>query len=88
VCGSCGRNYHVAFSPPKTAGRCDHCGGALTQRADDEEATVRRRLAVYARDTRPLIDYYRGRGLLTTISGAGTMDTVHAALVGATEGPR
>jgi adenylate kinase family enzyme len=43
---------------------------------------------VYARDTRPLIDYYRGRGLLTTISGAGTMDTVHAALVGATEGPR
>jgi adenylate kinase len=88
VCGSCGRNYHVAFSPPKTAGRCDHCGGALTQRADDEEATVRRRLAVYARDTRPLIDYYRGRGLLTTISGVGTMDTVHAALVGATEGPR
>jgi adenylate kinase len=88
VCGSCGRNYHVAFSPPKTAGRCDHCGGALTQRADDEEATVRRRLAVYARDTRPLIDYYRGRGLLTTISGAGTMDTVHAALVGATEGLR
>jgi adenylate kinase len=88
VCGSCGRNYHVAFSPPKTAGRCDHCGGALTQRADDEEATVRRRLAVYARDTRPLIDYYRGRGLLTTISGAGTMDTVHAALVGATGGLR
>jgi adenylate kinase len=88
VCGNCGRNYHVAFSPPQVAGRCDACGGALAQRADDEEATVRRRLAVYARDTRPLIDYYRGRGLLTTISAAGTMDTVHASLVGATEGPR
>jgi adenylate kinase len=88
VCGSCGRNYHVVFSPPRAPGRCDHCGGALTQRADDEEATVRRRLAVYARDTRPLIDYYRGKGLLTTIAGAGTMDAVHAALVAAAEGPR
>jgi adenylate kinase len=88
VCGSCGRNYHVAFSPPRTADRCDACGGALAQRTDDEEATVRRRLTVYARDTRPLVDYYRGRGLLTTIPGAGTMDTVHAALVVATEGPR
>lgn len=88
VCGSCGRNYHVAFSPPRVADRCDACGGVLTQRADDEEATVRRRLAVYARDTRPLVDYYRGRGLLATISAAGTMETVHAALVGATEGPR
>jgi adenylate kinase len=88
VCGSCGRNYHVVFSPPRTGDRCDHCGGALIQRADDEEATVRRRLAVYARDTRPLIDYYRRRGLLTTISGAGTMDAVHGALVAATERPR
>lgn len=88
VCRSCGRNYHLTFSPPRVADRCDHCGGALAQRADDEEATVRRRLAVYARDTRPLIDYYRERGLLTTISGAGTMDAVQHALVAATEGPR
>jgi adenylate kinase len=88
VCGSCGRNYHVTFSPPRVAGRCDACGGELSQRTDDEEATVRRRLAVYARDTRPLVDYYRRRGLLTTISGAGTMDAVHAELVTAAEGPR
>jgi adenylate kinase len=88
VCGSCGRNYHVTFSPPRVAGRCDACQGALSQRVDDEEATVRRRLMVYARDTQPLIDYYRGRGLLTTIPGAGTMDTVLTTLVGATEGPR
>ena len=43
---------------------------------------------MYARDTRPLVDYYRQRGLLTTISAAGAMDTVHADLVKATEGPR
>jgi adenylate kinase len=88
VCRSCGRNYHVTLSPPRVADRCDHCGGELYQRTDDEEATVRRRLAVYARDTRPLVDYYRQRGLLTPISAAGTMDTVHADLVTATEGPR
>jgi adenylate kinase len=88
VCARCGRNYHVRFSPPRVAGRCDACGGELSQRTDDEEATVRRRLAVYARDTRPLVDYYRRRGLLTTISAGGTMDTVQADLVEALEGRR
>ena len=88
VCRNCGRNYHVTLSPPRAPGRCDACGGELYQRTDDEEATVRRRLAVYARDTRPLVDYYRRRGLLTTISGSGTMDAVHADLVAASEGPR
>ena len=69
VCRSCGRNYHVTLSPPRARGPLRPCGGELYQRTDDEEATVRRRLAVYARDTRPLVDYYRQRGLLTTISG-------------------
>ena len=88
VCRSCGRNYHLTLSPPRTPGVCDHCGGELYQRTDDEEATVRRRLAVYARDTRPLVEYYRRRGLLATISGVGSVDAVQADLVKATEGPR
>jgi adenylate kinase len=88
VCRNCGRNYHRTLSPSQAPGRCDACGGELYQRPDDDEATIRRRLAVYVRDTRPLVEYYRARGLLTTISGAGTMDAVHAALVRATEGPR
>ena len=88
VCRSCGRNYHLTLSPPRTRGVCDHCGGELYQRTDDEEATVRRRLAVYARDTRPLVDYYRRRGLLTTISGTGSVDAIQADLIRATEGPR
>ena len=88
VCGSCGRNYHVTNSPPRVAGQCDACQGPLVQRTDDEEATVRRRLAVYGRETRPLVDYYRTRGLLTPIAGSGTVDAVFADLVAATEGPR
>jgi adenylate kinase len=88
VCRSCGRNYHLTLSPPRVPGRCDACGGELYQRTDDEEATVRRRLAVYGRDTRPLVDYYRRRGLLATISGTGAVDTVHDDLLKATEGAR
>ena len=53
-----GRSYHVKFNPPKTAGRDDVTGEALTQRKDDEEATVRKRLEVYHQQTEPLVEYY------------------------------
>jgi adenylate kinase len=49
---------------------CDACGGALKIRRDDEEATIRARLDVYERQTAPLLDYYRKRGLLREIDGA------------------
>ena len=53
-----GRTYHVKFNPPKVAGRDDVTGEALTQRKDDEEATVRKRLEVYHHQTEPLVEYY------------------------------
>jgi len=55
---------------------CSACGGALYQRDDDNEATVRNRLDVYERSTAPLIDYYGGRGLLHAIDGDRPVDTV------------
>jgi adenylate kinase len=85
VCGTCGRTYHVVFSPPRMPGRCDACGGALYQRTDDAEARIRHRLGVYQRDTAPLVAHYRRQGLLETISGAGGVEDVQAALLGATE---
>ncbi len=88
VCGECGRNYHLAFSPPAKPGTCDACGGPLYQRSDDEEATVRRRLSVYERDTRPLVEHYRGRGLLEEISGAGPVDQVFEGVLRVTERAR
>ena len=53
-----GRTYHVRFNPPKSAGIDDVTGEPLIQRVDDEEETVRKRLAVYAAQTRPLVEYY------------------------------
>ena len=55
-----GRTYHLKFNPPKVDGKDDLTGEELIQRADDEEATVRNRLAVYKEQTRPLVDYYAG----------------------------
>lgn len=57
---SSGRTYHVKFNPPKVAGKDDATGEDLVQRADDKEEIVRKRLDVYALQTRPLIDYYSG----------------------------
>jgi adenylate kinase len=53
-----GRTYHVTFNPPKVAGRDDITGEALIQRDDDREETVRKRLAVYHAQTKPLVEYY------------------------------
>ncbi len=53
-----GRTYHIAFNPPKVAGKDDVTGEDLVQRVDDTEATVRHRLDVYQQQTRPLVGYY------------------------------
>jgi len=53
-----GRNYHVTYNPPKVSGRDDLTGEPLVQRDDDREETVRKRLEVYEKQTRPLVDYY------------------------------
>ncbi|KNE81585.1 MULTISPECIES: adenylate kinase [Streptomyces] len=68
--------YHVEYKKPKTDGVCDECGGELYQREDDREETVRKRLEVYHRETEPIIDYYRGQGLVVTISALGKVAEV------------
>lgn len=76
VCRQCGASFHKEFRPPKQEGVCDNCGGELYQRADDNEVTVRERLAVYDTSTKPLIDYYKVSGRYYEINGDQSMDKV------------
>lgn len=69
VCRSCGATYHLRYNPPRQDGRCDQCGGEIYQRDDDREDTIRKRLAVYASQTQPLIAYYRQQGVYVEIDG-------------------
>jgi adenylate kinase len=82
VCRGCGATYHVVSAPPARPDVCDRCGGELVQRVDDSEATVRKRLQVYTTQTAPLLDYYRGRHLLSSVSGEGAIETIRTALRG------
>ncbi len=72
-----GRVYHVEFDPPKHEGRCDVDGSVLIQRDDDKPETVRERLAVYHRQTAPLIEYYDAQGLLRRFDGTRSPTEVH-----------
>ncbi|QGV79050.1 adenylate kinase [Streptomyces ficellus] len=78
--------FHVTYTPPKTEGVCDVCGGELYQRGDDSEETVRRRLEVYHTQTEPIIDYYKAQGLVVTISALGKVDEVTGRAMAALRG--
>lgn len=80
LCGSCGAIYNLGTKPPKQAGICDNCGGALKQRADDNPETVRARLEVYEKETAPLVKYYADRGVLRKVDASGPADQVYAAI--------
>lgn len=81
ICRNCQAPYHEVDSPPKVAGKCDRCGGELYQRADDNVATVKKRLEVYFGETSPLIDYYRQAGKLLEVNGEGSMAEVNRRIL-------
>ncbi|MBI5508957.1 MAG: adenylate kinase [Deltaproteobacteria bacterium] len=80
TCRQCAASFHLEFNKPQTAGVCDKCGGELYQRADDREDAIRARLVTYAKDTAPLIDYYRKLNVLRTIDGQGDLRTIYARI--------
>ena len=65
VCKNCGAPYHIETMKPKVEGTCDICGGPLYQRNDDNEDALKVRLNHYVNETKPLLDFYQARGLLT-----------------------
>lgn len=80
VCANCGAVYNLEADPPAVAGVCDRCGGALVQRDDDKPEPIRRRLALYAEQTAPLLTYYGQRGLVEQVDGDQPIADVTATI--------
>jgi adenylate kinase len=76
TCAACKAVYHTETRPPKMAGKCDQCGGALLQREDDRPEAVRVRMEAYEKSTAPLADFYRRRNLLVSISAEGSPEEI------------
>ena len=83
VCEACGASYNVEAVPPKVEGICDNCGGKLIQREDDTPETVKARLAVYHKETEPLVDFYAERGLLKSVEVADNKEATNAKILAA-----
>jgi adenylate kinase len=81
ICRKCGANYHVETIRPRVEGVCDRCGGELYQRDDDKLDTIKQRLKVYEEQTRELIDYYGGRGILEEVPGDRSVSELHGLLL-------
>lgn len=76
ICKACGATFHTIFNPPRSEINCDLCGGVLYQRSDDSKETAENRLDVYVQQTKPLLDYYMQKGILTEINGDQDMNQV------------
>jgi adenylate kinase len=86
VCGSCQAVYNRYYRQPRVANRCDHCEGALTQRADDAEPAVRRRLDQYRVKTAPVLAFFEARQWpVRTVESVGPVDEIYGRLRGAVE---
>jgi adenylate kinase len=77
TCAKCGKGYHDRFEKPKVEGVCDVCSSTeFKRRADDNEGTVRSRLAAYHQQTAPILPYYQACGVLETVDGMADIDVV------------
>jgi len=81
VCKAEGHVYHTTYQPPQKEGICDLDGSPLYQRNDDKRETVEQRIEVYFKQTAPLIDFYKGKGLLVEIDGAQPIEDVTQAVL-------
>lgn len=80
VCPKCGASYHVDTMKPKVDGICDRCGAELIQRKDDNAASFKTRLDNYYKQTQPLIDFYKGKGLYVSFDGTKPLEELSQAI--------
>ncbi len=81
TCASCGEGYHDRYKPPVAEGTCDECGGhEFKRRPDDNEETVRTRMAEYRAKTAPILPLYEARGLVARVDGMAGIAEVGTAI--------
>lgn len=89
TCASCGEGYHDAFKQPKLEGECDKCHGhEFKRRPDDNEETVRTRMAEYRAKTAPILPIYEARGIVSRVDGMADMNDVTVAVAAILDGTR
>ena len=89
TCAKCGAGYHDDFRPTKAGGVCDACGSTeFKRRPDDNEQTVRTRMAEYRAKTEPILPYYRARQLVRQVDGMASVDSVAAQIDAVLDGPQ
>ena len=80
-CSTCGKIYNLIFSPPKSINKCDKCSGKLFQRNDDKDETIKHRLDVYSKETKPLINFYENLKLVFHINAKGSIEEIHHRII-------
>ena len=81
TCATCGKGYHDKFERPQVEGTCDKCGGhEFKRRPDDNEATVRTRMAEYRAKTAPILPLYEARGIVAHVDGMAPIEDVNGAI--------
>ena len=80
MCPGCGKLFNASSNPSKAGNRCDECGASLASRTDDSPEVVEERLQVYLQETRPVMDYFKQRGMYIEVDGGKLVDQVYAAV--------
>ncbi|BBD98997.1 adenylate kinase [Sphingobium amiense] len=87
TCATCGAGYHDSFKQPRVEGECDKCHGhEFKRRPDDNEETVRTRMAEYRAKTAPILPIYEARGIVSRVDGMADMDDVTVAIAAILDG--
>ncbi|MBN1869918.1 MAG: adenylate kinase [Candidatus Omnitrophica bacterium] len=81
ICRHCSAIFHVKNNPPKKEGICNRCGGEIYQRPDDNEETIKTRMSVYLKNTKPVIDYYEAQGKLKKVDADRNSQEVQESLM-------
>lgn len=80
ICANCGKDYNLLFNPPPPNKKCVICNGEIIQRDDDKEETIRKRLKVYQKQTKPLIDFYKQKNRYCQVDGLQSVQEVFASI--------